>query len=357
MTITLFFPGLGLSFELNRVAFTVAGQPIYWYGIIIGLAFAGAALVTVKRAKLFGLDPDRMMDVFIVTAIGGVIGARLYYVAFRWELYAGDFMSIVNLRQGGLAIYGGVIAGILSCWLICRLRRVKFLPAIDLIASGLLLAQAIGRWGNFVNIEAFGRNTTAPWGMRSPVITDFLIANEARLTELGMVIDPFIPVHPTFLYESIWNIIGFVLITLYIKHRKFDGEILLIYLGWYGLGRAWIEPLRTDSLMMGGVRISQLIAILCVAASVITLLVIHSRIRQSPSYLTLYPNTDEAKAILAGTFYKKGGIDSGDSVVKSFAPRLHEWRRIKARNKWSASKRQMSEISRGKITLRRRKRL
>jgi len=146
MTTTLFFPGLGLSFELNRIAFTVFGQNIFWYGIIIALAFASASLCYVKRSKQFGLHPDRMFDALLVTAVGGVIGARLYYVAFRWDEYRHNLASIFNLRQGGLAIYGGVILGVLCAFLFCKLRGIKFLPLLDLFASGMLIAQAIGRW-------------------------------------------------------------------------------------------------------------------------------------------------------------------------------------------------------------------
>ena len=313
MTTTLFFPGLGLSFELNRVAVTVFGLSIYWYGIIIGLAFLAATMCYVRRATLFGLDPDRMIDATLVVAMCGVIGARLYYVAFRWGDYAHNLTSIFNLRGGGLAIYGGVIFGILSAWVFCKLRGIKFLPMLDLLASGMLIAQAIGRWGNFVNIEAFGTNTTAPWGMRSPVITSYLTAHQQRLAEAGMIVDPYMPVHPTFLYEFLWNIIGFILISKYIKRRKFDGEIFLLYIGWYGLGRAVIEGLRTDSLMLGGFRISQVLAALCVVASLAALGIIYSRIKRDPEYLKPHDNTAQPADKPASSEPKP--------------PRIYEWRR------------------------------
>ena len=319
MTHTLDFPGLGLSFELNRVAFSVFGQPVFWYGLIIGLAFAAAAFYYIKRVKEFGLDGDRMIDVLILTALGGVIGVRLYHVIFSWEMYRHNLLGIFNLREGGLAIYGGIAGGVLFAYLACKWRGVKFLPLLDLFASGMLLAQGIGRWGNFVNIEAFGSNTTAPWGMTSPVITSYLIHYQERLAALGMMVDPHMPVHPTFLYESLWNFAGFALIALYIKKRKFDGEIFLIYLGWYGLGRAVIEGMRTDSLMLGNWRISQVVAVLCVIASAAALAVIHSRIRKSndPSYLRLYVHTVE------------GGATPGGAMVGSvyIPPRIHDWRR------------------------------
>lgn len=248
MTHTLEFPGLGLSFELNRVAFSVFGVQIFWYGIIITLAFFVFALVAVRRAKEFGVEPDRVIDAMIFTALGGVIGTRLYFVAFSWENYRHNLLGIFNFRAGGLAIYGGIIAGGLCLILFCRVKKLKPLPMLDLFGSGMLIAQAIGRWGNFVNIEAFGTETNAPWRMLSPDITIY-------------------PVHPTFLYESLWNIIGFILISLYIKRRKFDGEITLMYIGWYGIGRAVIEGMRADSLMIGGLRVSQVVAVLCVIAA------------------------------------------------------------------------------------------
>jgi len=248
VTHTLEFPGLGLSFELNRVAFSVFGVQIFWYGIIITLAFFVFALVAVRRAKEFGVEPDRVIDAMIFTALGGVIGTRLYFVAFSWENYRHNLLGIFNFRAGGLAIYGGIIAGGLCLILFCRVKKLKPLPMLDLFGSGMLIAQAIGRWGNFVNIEAFGTETNAPWRMLSPDITIY-------------------PVHPTFLYESLWNIIGFILISLYIKRRKFDGEITLMYIGWYGIGRAVIEGMRADSLMIGGLRVSQVVAVLCVIAA------------------------------------------------------------------------------------------
>ena len=302
MTHILEFPGLGLSFELGRSAFAVFGLHIYWYGIIIGLSFAAATLYYVKRAREFGIDSDRMLDVLIITIVGGVVGARLYYVIFRWELYRYDPISIFNLREGGLAIYGGIIGGIICAYLACKWRKMKLLPLLDLFASGMLVAQAIGRWGNFVNVEAFGRNTTAPWGMVSPLITNYLLYHQERLAAMGMMVDPHLPVHPTFLYESLWNLIGFLLIAWYIKRRKFDGEILIIYLGWYGLGRALLEGLRTDSLMIGSLRVSQMVAVLCVLASIALLAHIHLRIKKSggSALLRLYVHTDEAKAAIAG---------------------------------------------------------
>ena len=309
---TLSFPGLGLSFELNRVAFNFFGFPIYWYGILFGLSFLVGVLYALKKVSAFGLDADRMVDILIGAIIGSFIGARLYYVIFTWDVYKNNLLRIFNVREGGIALYGGMIGGALAILLMCRLRRVKLMPQLDLFANSMLIAQAIGRWGNFINMEAFGVTTKSVWGMSSPSIQRFLEDNHARLSAIRIMVTPGDPVHPTFLYESAWCFLGFVLLSLYLKHRRFDGEITLLYLGWYGLGRAFIEGLRTDSLMLGTIRISQLVAILCVIASLISLIIVRIKIRRAndPEFLKLYIHTDEGKAILAGAFYKKAGSES-----------------------------------------------
>jgi phosphatidylglycerol:prolipoprotein diacylglycerol transferase len=178
---------------------------------------------------------------------------------------------------------------------------------VDLASGSLLLGQAIGRWGNFVNMEAFGSNTALPWGMTSSSISAYLEASKASLSRIGVTVDPAVPVHPTFLYESLWCLAGFLLLFFLTKRRRFDGQLTLLYLGWYGLGRFFIEGLRTDSLLLGTIRISQLIALLCFLTSVLTLVFILSKIRREgdPAYLQLYRDTDEGKLVLAGEFYKK----------------------------------------------------
>lgn len=305
------FPGLGIGeFEINQTAFTIPGidWPVRWYGVIIAAGFLLAFLYILKRTRTFGLDPDRVLDVIIGGVIGGIVGARLYYVIFSWELYADDPISIFYLWKGGIAIYGGVIGGFLVGYLICRWRKVKFLPMADLAVGGLILAQAIGRWGNFVNIEAFGSNTTLPWGMAGPAVQRYLQSQQAALAAQGVIVDPTMPVHPTFFYESAWCLIGFLLIAWYTKRRRFDGELTLLYAAWYGAGRAVIEGLRTDSLMWGPVRVSQALAIILVIAAVAVEAWVRKRIRDHagyPDYLKLYVDTEEGQAILAGTFYQK----------------------------------------------------
>lgn len=269
MSTTVTFPGLGLEFTLNRVAFTVFGVEIYWYGIILALGLLAGILIGYWKAARFGIDPDRMTDVILVTTILAVLSSRIYYVLF----YPGDYDTlgkILNMRDGGLAIYGAVIGAFVFGWLMCRLRRVPTLAMLDLASLGFLAGQGIGRWGNFVNQEAFGCNTALPWGMISSRTRAYLSTVAGELYEQGVLINPDAPVHPTFLYESLWCLLGLVLLMRYSRRRRFDGEILLLYVAWYGAERCLVEGLRTDSLMWGPLRISQVLAgVSCVAALVI----------------------------------------------------------------------------------------
>ncbi|MCL2068719.1 MAG: prolipoprotein diacylglyceryl transferase [Oscillospiraceae bacterium] len=307
------FPALGLEFSLNRVAFTIGGFNIYWYGIILAAAFLVGVTYALRRVSLFGLDSDRAFDVMLVSIVAGVVGARLYYVAFTWGEYHG-IIDVFSTRSGGLAIYGGLMGASLAVVIMCRIRRVKLLPMFDLAVGGIILGQAIGRWANFVNIEAFGSPTNLPWRMQSPVISWYLSLYRDRLADIGVELPrdlSAVAVHPTFLYESLWCFLGFGLIMWLSKRRRFDGQISLVYLAWYGAGRFFIEGLRTDSLLMGNARISQIVALLCVLAAGITLAVIMSKIRREndPEYLKLYVDTEEGQAILAGEFYKKNTPD------------------------------------------------
>jgi phosphatidylglycerol:prolipoprotein diacylglycerol transferase len=202
-----------------------------------------------------------------------------------------------------------VIGGFLAGYLMCRLRRVKFVPMSDAAVGGLILAQAIGRWGNFINVEAFGSNTGLPWGMASPSIAEYLTRHQAALAAQGVLVDPNLPVHPTFLYESAWCLMGFIAIALFTKQRLFDGELVLIYGIWYGLGRMIIEGLRTDSLMLGNIRVSQVLAGVIMVVSLVVLVDIRRLIKNKndPEYRKLYVNTDEGQAILRGEFYNRRG--------------------------------------------------
>ncbi len=303
----LSFPKLGIDLEIPRIAFSIGPIDIYWYGIIIAVGFALALIYAMSRVKKFGLDGDRVIDVVLGAVVGGIVGARLYYVLFTWDEYKNDLLSIFDTRKGGMAIYGGIIGAFLVGALMCKLRKVKFLPLCDLAAGGFFIGQAIGRWGNFVNVEAFGGNTSLPWGMTSDTISRYLLSHESELTKIGMTIDVNAPVHPTFLYESLWCVIGFFVLQAVLKHRRFDGEGLLFYVLWYGAGRFVIEGLRTDSLMIGALRVSQMFALLCCIASAVIWILVRSKIRRvgDPEYMKLYVDTEEGKSVVAGTYYPK----------------------------------------------------
>ena len=278
MTNTVFFPGLGLEFELNRVAFTVFGHNIYWYGVIIAAGFLLAVIYGLHIAPRFGMDPDKITDAIFVVVPMAIIGARLYYVIFNPAVCLGADGSFSLLRMiafwdGGLAIYGGVIATVVTAVIYCRVRKIDFWSGMDVTVYGLLIGQLIGRWGNFVNVEAYGGLTKLPWRMCSSSIANELWRDGFLESEqmYQSVLDGTLGVHPTFLYESLWNLLGLALLILLMKRgRKFNGQMFLSYVIWYGLGRAAIEGLRTDSLYFFGtpIRPSQMLGILSAAVGI-----------------------------------------------------------------------------------------
>lgn len=275
---TVFFPGLGLEFELNRVAFSLFGHNIYWYGVIIAAGFLLAVIYGLWRAPRFSMDPDVITDAIFVVVPSAIVGARLYYVIFNPAVCFDANGSFSLLRaaafwDGGLAIYGGVIATVASGLIFARVRRVNFWSGMDITVYGLLIGQMIGRWGNFVNVECYGGVTTLPWRMCSASIANELwrdgLIESAEAYQ--SVLDGTLGVHPTFLYESLWNLLGFILLILLAKKgRKFNGQMFLSYVVWYGLGRAVIEGLRTDSLYFfgTGIRSSQLLGVVSAAAGI-----------------------------------------------------------------------------------------
>ena len=272
MTHTIGFPGLGLEFEISRVAFTLFGKEIYWYGLIIVLGLILGTIIAVRNAKKIGLSADTVYD-FLLWAIPlSVIGARIYYVIFNWDRYRNNLLSIINTREGGMAIYGGVIAAFLTAFVYAKVKKQNFFLMADTGVVGLALGQAIGRWGNFTNREVFGEYTDNLLAMRLPIAAvraqDISESIAAHVTE-GI---NYIQVHPTFLYESLWNLALMFLMLVYFRHRKFDGEGALLYLGGYGLGRAWIEGIRTDQLFIPGTElpVSQVLAVVLLIGSVIS---------------------------------------------------------------------------------------
>lgn len=274
-----------LEFTLTREALPIKGFPVYWYGVLIALGFILALIYGFRNTKRYNIDQNALIDVILVGAVFSIIGARLYYVLNSGRSWT--FAEIIDFRDGGLAFYGALIFAIVFGGITCKIRKVNFLSALDLAGPAFLLAQGIGRWGNFVNQEAFGTNTTLPWGMYSEKTFDYLLSHP----ETGA--DPMLPVHPCFLYESLWCLIGFILIHFLSKKRVFKGEVFLYYIVWYGFGRFLIEGLRTDSLYLfnSPIRISQAVAILCVVAGLILIFVFRRKaklqIKESGEYSSM----------------------------------------------------------------------
>ena len=265
------FPNLGIYLHNVPKSFSVFGFTIAFYGLIIGIGVMAGLLAVTRIAKKTGQNPDDYWDLAIWGILFGVVGARLYYVAFSWDDYKDNLLNIFKLRSGGLAIYGGVIAAYITLYVWCRIKKKSMALVGDTAMPGLILGQAIGRWGNFMNREVFGDYYNGLFSMQLP-ISD--VRDPSDITEKIASHIPaganYINVHPTFLYESIWNLLVFVLLLVYRKHKKFDGEICLLYLGGYGIGRFIIEGIRTDTLFVPGttVPVSQVLALGMVVAAI-----------------------------------------------------------------------------------------
>ena len=242
----------------NPIAFTVIGIYVKWYGILIALGFMLAIYISYKRANNFSIKPDNILDFAILLIPVSVIGARLYYVAFRWEYYQGNLQSIINIRNGGLAIHGGVLFGIVAGILVCKIKRINVLDLADLVFPSLALAQSIGRWGNFFNSEAHGGPTDLP---------------------IAVIIDGQ-KFHPTFLYESLFCFLLFWILLWMSKKRKFKGQIALLYGMLYSLERYFVEGLRTDSLMLGEIRIAQLVSIISIFGCAVAYFVLNKNSKE-----------------------------------------------------------------------------
>ncbi len=292
------FPHLGIEFTIDPTAFTIFGVDIRWYGVLITLGVVLAMLYGFRQMVSVGIDPNRAIDAVIGGILGGIVGARAYYVIFNWEEFGGNWSDIFNTRTGGLAIYGGIIGAILVGGIVAKCRKVRLLPLLDIVGVGFLIGQGVGRWGNFVNQEAFGGNTDSLFCMTGGRIQEWIYNNYTAVGDNSL--KPEYAVHPCFLYESVWCLIGFVLLAITMKKwRKFDGQVFLMYIGWYGLGRFFIEGLRTDSLMIGTLRVSQVVAALCVVASVTLLIIFSAKVKRMGSDYVLYCNSKESKALLA----------------------------------------------------------
>ncbi len=267
------FPNLGIYLNHVGKTFHVFGIEIAYYGVVVVLGMILGTCLVLYEAKRLGENPDTYLDMIMIGLVAGVIGARTYYVVFSWNNYKDHLIDIFNLRQGGLAIYGGIIGATLAIFIVSKIKKMNFLRIADCVAPGLLLGQIIGRWGNFFNREAFGDYSNNLLAMQLPVsavrsneITEKMWEHVSRVNGIEMI-----QVHPTFLYEGMWNLLGLVLILLYRKHKRFDGEVFLRYLTIYGIGRCWIEGLRTDQLLLPvvGLPVSQVLSCCLVVGSVI----------------------------------------------------------------------------------------
>ncbi|MCR4706230.1 MAG: prolipoprotein diacylglyceryl transferase [Lachnospiraceae bacterium] len=276
------FPHLGIYISDLPKSFTIFGFTVAFYGCIIGLGILGGVLMAVYMAKKTGQNPDIYWDFAIYAIIFSIIGARLYYVAFMWDNYKDNLLSIFYTRQGGLAIYGAVIAAFLTAAVYCKVKKMSALLLIDTGVAGLILGQAIGRWGNFMNREVFGEYTDNFLAMRLPEAAvranDISESIRAHMTPGTN----YVQVHPTFLYESLWNFLILALIIVYTKHKKFDGEIMLLYLAGYGIGRYFIEGIRTDTLFIPGTTlpVSQALAAVMVAVAVAVDVIVRLRLKK-----------------------------------------------------------------------------
>ena len=277
------FPNLGIYLHNVPKSFSVFGFTIAFYGLIIGIGVMAGLLTVTKIAKKTGQNPDDYWDFAIWGILFGVIGARLYYVAFSWDDYKDNLLNIFKLRSGGLAIYGGVIAAYITLYVWCRIKKKSMALVGDTAMPGLILGQAIGRWGNFMNREVFGDYYNGLFSMQIPVSD---VRDPSDITEKIASHIPaganYINVHPTFLYESVWNLLVFVLLLVYRKHKKFDGEICLLYLGGYGIGRFIIEGIRTDTLFVPGttIPVSQVLALVMVVAAVVIDILVRVRLKK-----------------------------------------------------------------------------
>lgn len=270
------FPNMGIYLRNLPKSFSVFGFEIALYGVIIGIGVVAGIMMAARWAKVTGQDPEVYWDFAIYAVIFSIIGARIYYVIFEWDNYKNNLLSILNLREGGLAIYGGVIAAFTTLFIYAKIKKQNAFRMADTGVLGLVLGQAIGRWGNFTNREVFGEYTNNFFAMRLPIDVVRSIDISDSLAEHIVEGTNYIQVHPTFLYESLWNLGLLAFMLCYYKHKKFEGEVALLYLGGYGLGRAWIEGIRTDQLFIPGTQIpvSQVLAVVLFVGSLLCDLII-----------------------------------------------------------------------------------
>lgn len=281
------FPKLGLDFDISPIAFSIGSYYIYWYGIIIASGLLLAVGYAMKTAPRYNVNASKLINCVLVGIITGIIGARLYFCFFQWDYYSKNPVEILHINNGGLAIYGGIIGSMIGGLIIVKIQKMKVMPVLDIAMISFLIGQGIGRWGNFMNQEAYGTPTDLPWGMMSEGTN-------------------MVAVHPCFLYESIWCLLGFVLLHFYGKYKqKYAGQIFYMYLVWYGFERMIVEGLRTDSLYLPfspfgfDIRVSQLLSLLIFLVGIILLIL--NRKKEDPFY---------------ADYRRKKGIDTGQRRSK-----------------------------------------
>ncbi len=275
------FPGLGIDFfGVNPTAFTVFGREIRWYGLIICLGIILGFFVFLKNAKFHGIKTDDILDFAIYIIPSAIVGARLYYVLTSLSEYH-SFYDIIAIWNGGIAIYGAIIGGAIASFVVCKIKKIDCLTIFDCISPAVILGQCIGRWGNFMNAEAYGSGLQYDFFGKTFDISGWINKFPLRmLINYSPTYQNAIIAHPTFFYESIWNLLGFIILMLFFKKAKFKGQIFLMYISWYGFGRCFIEGFRTDSLWIGPFRISQLLAAVCFIFGIISLIIINKKEKQ-----------------------------------------------------------------------------
>lgn len=305
------FPGLGIGpFSIDPVAFKIFGLTVRWYGLIICVGMIFSLIYIVTRIKYEKIKTDDFVDLAIFTIIFGVIGARIYYVLFELDSYIvpGDFWGTVKkmvaVWEGGIAIYGAIIGGFITVLVVCRIKKLRFSTVLDAVSPGVMIGQFVGRWGNFVNMEAHGGETALPW--RMGLSTDGDLWNYY---------------HPTFLYESLWNVIGFVLIAIFYKKKKFNGQIFLFYITWYGFGRMFIEGLRTDSLYLHlfglDIRISQIVGFVTFVIGLVLTIINLVKVKKGKIALASSPylNVSEPKSFDLAPSFEDESEDAAEVEV------------------------------------------
>lgn len=310
-TIDIWFEKLGIAFHDVQKSFSVFGFEVFFYGVVIAVSVLAGLFVATRVAKKTGQDPENYLELVIFCIIFGVIGARLYYVIFAWDDFKNDLLQVFNIRGGGLAIYGAVIGGVLTAVVYCRKKKLNTLLVLDTACCGLITGQMLGRWSNFINMEAFGSYTDGFTAMRlnaakltAPMLSGY---TGPMITVDGV---DYIQVHPTFLYESLWSMMVLIILLIFTKRKKFNGQIFLMYLIGYGLGRFWIEGLRTDQLKIGhtNIAVSQVLSGAIVIAGIAVFIVM---LRKSKMKAAL---TGEAAAAEEGT------VPAAEAAEEATAP-------------------------------------